>query len=311
MRPWQNSGAPASGSTAGTLRNEAEAGALLWDTTNGVMFVNEGTRASPYWTPVGYEQRPLFGVHTDFRGKSGKALADTAATATIAESGLRVFGQGVEVNGDSGLVVQTSGEGGALGRIHATNQADHLIAIGMDADVMQPDQHQMMVLDVILTNVSAITNRAMFIGFSGSGVDALDPIMTFGTTTVTFTINDLVGLCFSTDLTDVAGLMTVSEANNVGGTQDLTAIGDTGSDVAAAATEQRFRIEMNALGVAYAFLDKAELGVIGGPTGAGAHAAGTPGGNPDQEYTPVVYLETTTDATITADVRQFATWAYR
>src|SRR5688500_11952838 len=94
LRPWNFAGAPSSG-TSGTLVNQAEAGALLVDTTNGVMFINEGTRTSPYWTPCGFNQLPLWGVFTDFRSQTGIAVADTAAEAIVADSGLRIFGQGL------------------------------------------------------------------------------------------------------------------------------------------------------------------------------------------------------------------------
>ena len=52
VRNWQNSGPPVSG-TSGTKVNEAGPGEFLWDVTNGVMYVNEGTKAAPYWTPGG------------------------------------------------------------------------------------------------------------------------------------------------------------------------------------------------------------------------------------------------------------------
>lgn len=309
MRPYRNAGAPLSG-TSGTLAGVARAGGLLYDESNGVLFVNEGTALSPYWTPVGYDQAPLFGVNTDFRDQAGKAIADTGAAAFVPGSGLRIFGQGIEQT-DSGLVVQTAGEGGSVGRLIATDQADHLAAIGMSAGVMQPDAHQLMVIDVELAHVSAITLRALFVGFLGAAVDALDPAITFATTTATFAINDLVGVCFSVDLTDGDRYFTVAEAANVGGTQDLSAAGDTGEDVAAAGTYQRLRVEIGADGAARAFLDKADLGEIYGPTGAGVHASGTVAGNPDEEYAPVVYLESTSAATKSADIRRFATWAYR
>ena len=69
-RTWLNPGPPRSGTSAGTLRAVAEPGDFLMDKTNGVAYFNEGTKASPYWTPVGYDQAPLFGVHTRFPGRS-------------------------------------------------------------------------------------------------------------------------------------------------------------------------------------------------------------------------------------------------
>lgn len=50
QRPYENAGAPVNGTT---LANVAEKGALLSDTTNGVLYINTGTKASPTWTIVG------------------------------------------------------------------------------------------------------------------------------------------------------------------------------------------------------------------------------------------------------------------
>src|SRR5688572_21504488 len=106
LRPWQNAGPPSSG-TSGTLAGIAEAGARLTDTTYFVEYINEGSRTSPYWTPVSFDQRALFGVWTDFRDQAGSALAATDAENILIGSGLRVFGQGL-AESDSGLVVQTA-----------------------------------------------------------------------------------------------------------------------------------------------------------------------------------------------------------
>ena len=309
-RPWKTTSPPASG-TSGTLAGRAELGDLLIDTTYGIMFVNEGTVASPYWTPVSYEQAGLWGAHTDFRDavNGNKAVADTA-TGVVLPSGVRVFGDGIHET-DSGLVVQAAAEGGIVGRLTSTNVDGELAAIGLDDLVMQPDQHQLLVVDVELTNVSAITTRAVFIGFSGAAADGMGEVATGATTTVTLGINDLAGILMDTGLTDAAGLMTIAETANAAGTQDLTAIGDTGSDMAAAGTYQRFRVEVDVDGTARAFLDKALLGVIGGATGAGTHAVTTAALPDDQETTPVVYISPNTTTALSIDIRRFATWAYR
>jgi hypothetical protein len=49
-----NAGAPTSGAT-GTGYNYANIGALLVDTTNGILYQNRGTKASPGWAAVGLE----------------------------------------------------------------------------------------------------------------------------------------------------------------------------------------------------------------------------------------------------------------
>ncbi len=298
-RTWINSGPPRSGTSAGTGRDDAEPGDILTDKTNGVVYINEGSKASPYWTPIGYDQAGLFGVHNDFRDTVGKALADTAAGVILAGSGLRVFGQGVEVNGDSGLVVQAAAEGGYVARIHATNETDHLIAIGMAAGVMQPDQHGQLVIDVELTNVSAITLRAMFLGFIGTAADALDPAITWATTVATFVQADIAGLAFSVDLTDGDRIFAVHDKSAAAGTQDLTAIGDTAVDIAAAGTYQRLRVEIFADGDFTAFIDKLEVYT----TAIGVDV--------DEELSPCLYLETTSDVTKVAELRRISMWANR
>jgi hypothetical protein len=51
-RPYLNAGAPTNG-TSGTHAGAAVPGALLSDTTNGKLYVNTNTQASPTWTLVG------------------------------------------------------------------------------------------------------------------------------------------------------------------------------------------------------------------------------------------------------------------
>ncbi len=297
LRPWQYAGAPSSG-TSGTLVNEAEAGAMLWDTTNGVQYVNEGTRTSPYWTPTSFDQRPLWGVWTDFRDQAGKAVADTAAEAILVGSGLRVFGQGIAET-DSGLVVQTAGEGGNLGRMTTTDEDAHVIAIGTEAGVMQPDQHQLLVVDCELTHVSAITLRAMFVGFLGTAADALDPAVTGATTVATLVQDDLAGLFFDVGFTATTRLYAVHNKSDEAATQDLTLDGDTGVAIAAAGTFQRFRVEISAAGAMTAFTNKAQV------------YTRTACLDVDEECSPVLYMESTSAAVKSMDVRRFAAWAYR
>ena len=298
LRPWQLAGAPSSG-TAGDLAGKAEPGVLLWDKTNGVLFVNEGTKLSPYWTPVSYDQRPLFAFHSDFRDKVGKAVANTDGEGILAGSGLRIFGQGVDET-DSGGVVQAAGEGGqGLLRLTTTNEAAHVIALGSEAGIMQPDAHQLLVIDAVLTNVSAITLRSLFFGFVGLAADALDPPVTGATTTATLVQDDLAGLFFDVGLTDGDRLFGVSNKGNADATQDLTAEGDTSTDIAAAATEQRLRVEIDAAGGMTAFVDKVLVYTLAAALDV------------DEEVSPVLALESTSAATKSLDVRQFAAYAYR
>ena len=295
LRPWQNAGPPSSG-TAGTLAGIIRPGALLWDDTNGVLFVNEGTSLSPYYTPAGYDQAPLFGVHSDWRDGVGAPISGTVLT--IAGSGVRVYGLGVEIS-DSGVVVQAAGEGGRNARMIATNEVGKLCAIGMDVDVMQPDQHQLMVVDAELTNVSAITARAMFLGFLGIAGATLPPAVTGATTVATLVQDDLQGLWFDSGLTDVDRIFGFHNKADADATQDLTVDGDTGIDIAAAGTFQRLRVEIDAAGNMLGFIDKVQV--------YSALLASLV----TKEMTPALYLESQATATKSLDVRRFATWAYR
>ena len=302
-RPWNSAGPPSSG-TAGTLFGQADPGDIVLDTTNGVAFVNEGTKASPYWTPVDLNAPQLFGVHTDFRDGVEKPIANTDAQAFLAGSGLRVFGQGMAET-DSGLVVQAAGEGGqGLGRLITTNEVAHTIAIGMAAGVMQPDQHQLLVIEAILTHVSAITLRSMFVGFVGEAADAMNPVVTGATTTATFSAtgsegDDLAGVFFDVGLTDADRLYGVHNKSNAAANQDLTADGDTSTNIAAAATEQKFRVEIAANGNMTVFVDQVQVY-------SQAIALDV-----DEECSPVLYVESTSTATKSLDVRRFAAYAYR
>ncbi len=298
FRAWQGEGPPSSG-TSGTLAGEIVPGGVYWDRDNGPTFVNEGTLASPYYTPTSYDQAGLFGINTDWRDGVGKALADTAAASILVGSGARLFGQGIEVNGDSGAVANAAGEGGTVMRLHATNEDAHTIAVGMAAGVMQPDTHKLLVVDVELSMVSAITARALFVGFLGTAADALDPAVTGATTVATLVQDDLAGLWMDAGLTDADRLFGVHNKSNADATQDLTVDGDTSTDLAAAGTFQRFRVEIAADGDMTAFVDKTQV-----YTQAIALDI-------DEECSPVVYMETLTTATITFDCRRFSTWAYR
>jgi hypothetical protein len=298
LRDVEVEGPPASG-TAGTLAGYMEPGGFLFDTLNGVLFINEGTLLSPYYTPVSFDQRPLFGVWTDFRDRAGKAIADTGAAAIVAGSGLRIFGQGI-AELDSGAVAQTAGEGGVNMRLTTTDEDAHTVAIGMQAGVMQPDQHQLLVVDARLTHVTAITLRSMFIGFIGLAADALDPAVTGAATTITLVQDDLAGLFFDVGLTDADRLFAPHNKSDEAATIATTAAGvDTGVDIPAAGTFTRLRVEISAAGVMRCFKDKVLVTTIAASLDA------------DEECSPVLYLESTSTAVKSMDVSHFGAWAYR
>jgi len=279
----------------------------LLDSNSGVVYVNEGTSASPYYTPASFHQPNLFGVTDDFRGlAAGKAIAATGASLTLS-SGLRVFGQGVEVNGDAGFIAGAGVEGqAAVGTLHVTNEVSHLTALGTDAGIMQPDQHGTLVIDVEFTDDADILTSSLFLGFIGTAANALDPAVTGATTTATFAQDDLAGMYSDSSMSDVNGTFLVSEKDNTGGTQtSLTSVVDR----AAAATYQRWRVEVDSSGVATAFAAKLSVGVIPGTTGANTHAATESSLNPAEEVSPVFYVENSTATTRTATIKRFSAWA--
>jgi hypothetical protein len=298
-------GSPTSG-TAGTGANTfAAPNSLVRDVNTGVVYVNEGTLASPYWTPQNFSQRGLYGWFTDFRDGIGKALADTAATATLVGSGLRIHGQGIaEI--DSGAVVTMSDQG-AIARLTTTDEDAHTVVLSVGAGttpVFQPDQNGTIVIDAIVAHVSAITLRSLFLGFCGSAADALDEVVTGATTTISFAAtigDDVAGLFFDTSLTDGDRYFAPHDAGNANASIATTATGvDTGVDVAAAGTFQRLRVEVDADGGVRCFIDKVLVATF---------AAATL--DVDEELHPVLILGSASAAVKSLDVTQFGAWGVR
>jgi hypothetical protein len=262
------------------------------------LFVNEGTAANPYLTPVSIGTGPIWGVESDWRDGVGVAIAGSTMSVTLAGSGIRVFGDG-HADDDSGAVAQTAGEGGTVMRLTTTNEAAHMIALGMAAGVMQPDQHELMVVDVEFTNITAITDRSMYVGFIGTAADALVQPVTLATTVATLVQDDLAGVVFDTAATDVDRWYGVSNALNAAATQDLALNGNTGVNVPAAATYQRVRVEIDSAGAMEVFINKASV-----YTKAAAVSV-------SEELSPVFYLCSNAADIKTCDVRRFSAWAYR
>ena len=292
---------------SGTLAGIAETDTVVYDKSTKSLFVNEGTAASTYWTPVSYDTPGL--VAGNLNGDVPIAGTDMSR---VVSNGVRVFGQGA-ADTDSGVVAQAASvEGSNIYRATATNEAEHLIALGSAGGIFQPDTTGVSVVDVEWTNVSDILTRSMFVGFTGAAADALDPLITFATTTATFTADDLVGATFSSELTDADRWYTVSEKGNAGGTQALATTGNTSVDCPAAATYQRVRVEVRADGTAYVWFDKTLFAtVIAGASGAGAHASAI-SYDVDEEFSPVAYLYVTGGTTaLSADVKRFSYWGGR
>lgn len=294
LLPQENSGPPISG-TGGTLAGIARPGGQIIDTVNGVVYYNEGTHASPVWTPQSLYQPGLFGVHTIF--EDGVGVAATATdTETILTSGVRVFGQGIDET-DSGLLIQSAGEGGRVQRLTTTNEDAHVAALGMQAGRMQPDQHGNLVIDVDIAVVSALTNKSVFVGFLGTAAAALDPAVTGATTVATLVQDDLAGVWFDAGLTDGDRWFAVHNKSDEAATQDLTADGDTGVNVAAAGTFQRVRVEIDVAGGMTVFINNRQVYQVDEALDA------------NEECTPVLYVEAQTTAVQAIDVRRFDAWA--
>ena len=308
VRYFSGEGFPKSGTSGTGVGRDgrgAPVGSIYTDDVTGVSFKNFGSATSPYWYPTDFSQPKLLGWFSDWRDGAGKAHADTAATATVAGSGIRVHGQGIAET-DSGLVItMTATDGkGAVGTLTTTDEDAHtaVVSVGLGTTpVFQPDQNGTVVVDTLLTNVSAITLRAAFLGFCGSAADALDPLMTYSATTISFAdtiADDVAGLTFSVELTDTDRWFAPHDKANASASIATTATGvDTGVDVAAAGTYQFLRTEVDADGAVRMFIDKAQVA---------SFAAGTL--DTDEEIHPLVYVESTSTAVKAIAMRHFATW---
>jgi hypothetical protein len=292
-------GAPVSG-LLGTGRNVAGKGSTYTNISNGVVYVNEYTKAAPYWTPLNLDNPALLAWHSDFRSGQGKALADTAALATL-NSGLKVFGQGIAEN-DSGLVVAI-GENGAIASLTTTDEAAHLAAIGVGLTTSvpyQPDSHERLVIEALVAMSSAITLRSLFLGFLGTVADALDPPVTGSTVTATLVQDDLAGVIFDTGLTDADRLYAVHNKSDEAASQNVTTGGrDTGADFPAAGTYTRLRVEINSGGDMLIFKDFEQIASIEDALDA------------DEEVAPVLLVRSTSAAVKTMLVKFFRTWGTR
>jgi len=310
VRYFSGSGFPKSG-TAGTSVGRdgkgAPTGSVYVDKVSGVAFANEGSAASPYWTPVSFAQRGLLGWHEDFRNGLGKAVADTAATATLVSSGVRIHGQGIAET-DSGVTVAfTATDGkGPVASLITTDEDAHtaVLSVGTGTTpVFQADQNGTYVVDALVSLSGDLLTRALVCGFCGSAADALDPIMTYSGTTISFAAtvgDDVAALAYSSELTSASTWMAPHDKGNANASIATTATGvNTGITVATAGTYQRLRVECDANGTVRMFVDK----VL-----AATHVAAL---DTDEEMHPILYVESTDAATKTVLVRHFSAWGKR
>lgn len=298
VRLFSGSGFPTSGpaSILGTGAGKAGPGSLYFDTTRKTLWVNEGTKASPYWQPAGgARQSGMWGVWTDFRETQSTALTDTTAALFNASSGLRMFGAGQAIN-DAGSINNAAGEGGKTLRMTASATNPGIAAIGTEAGVWQPDQHGLAIVEAKLTNVSAITLRGMGIGFIGTAADGLAPPITAATTVATLVQDDLALMHFNVGYTAASRLYLASNKSDEAASMTAQS---TGVDIAAAGTYQILRVEAGPLASdttkvpMRAFIDKVYVGTIVDAL------------DEDEEASPVLYIESTSAAVKSMDVQYF------
>ena len=135
----------------------------------------------------------------------------------------------------------------------------------------------------------------------------MDPPVTGATTTATFAIDTVFGWYSDSSMTDINGGFMVCEKANLAGTQTSLV---TTTDRAAFGTYQQLRVEVDTAGHAILFSNKAEVGIIPGASGAGAHASAI-AAVPATLISPVFYVENSTTTTRTANVKSFYSFATR
>lgn len=284
--------------------NVAGFGSTYRDITNGVLYINEGTRLNPYWTPMGFHQAGLLGCFTDFRDGVGKAISDTAASVNLANgSGIRVHGDDVTQT-DSGLTI-AQGENGPVASLITTATTAKIAALsGLNTNAsawpFQPDAHGPLVIDALATMSAAITSRRLFVGFLGTAADALAVAFTGSTLTITMVQDDCAGMIMDTGLTATARLFAPHNKSDEAASILTSATGvDTGVDLATAGTYQRFRVEISRAGVMTCFVDKIQVTQIAASVDV------------DEELSAVIYVGSLASATKTLLLKKLAFWGSR
>jgi hypothetical protein len=243
------------------------------------------------------------GVFEDFAnpGVTGNWLAITDTnTSYNSNKGVTVFGQGLAET-DSGVAV-AYGVGGPVATVTATDEASHLTALGMGGtsttESWDPATYGPMVVEATVAASSALTNKAIFIGFIGTQVEALDPCVTGSTTTITLVQDDVHGILMDASLTDAAGLMMVYNKADAAASIATTATGvDTGVDMPTAGTYCVLKVQIDADGTMTCYKDGVQIGQ------RRASASTT------VKLNPVLYVESRTTATQAILVKSFAAYA--
>lgn len=303
-------GFPVSGTAGTTVKGGkgAPASSIYIDETTGVQFWNEGTVASPYWSPVSFRQRGIVGVSTDGLNAGGRAGSATTASSYDAGTGVRYFGSGVEENDANTAITLSYPVGGPLLTVGTENQANKVEALGYGhtTALWTPATNGTLVIDATFTAITDILTRTFFLGFSGESAEALVPLVTGATVTMTFsaggtTGDDVHGLFMDSRLTAASTIFLPTVKSNAAATISTTAAALTvAATMPAAATYTRWRVEIAANGTIYAFVNKVLVKTVA--SGAATAVALSPA---------FFQSNTTTTAGLSMGVRRFATYAAR
>ena len=269
-------GAPLSGTVLGlgSHAGTAAPGALCLDTLNNVEYRNEGTTASPYWSPEHLRTSiGLRGVSAQLNGGEGGSTTErgigVTTASTIVGHHVRVYGQGIAET-DSG-VAAAGGLGFTTSNLTTTNEDVHTIALSMgeSGHTLTPATHGPLVIDIDYTN-DDLANRSIFLGFQDLSIDALiEPCIGAGTTitfnNVSVTCDNIAGMFLDTALTVTNKYFVVHTKDDgaatfaTNGAPNASAAAGVGQ-VAAAATFQRLRMQVAANGTITAFINKSVVG---------------------------------------------------
>lgn len=316
---FSGDGFPKSG-TSGTgvdsFGNGPGVGSLYIDKNTGTVFVNEGTNAggvaSPYWYPVSMDQRSLVGISSDFHNFTTQDGTSTASNIVDPGTGLKTFGQGLEVNDADTAMTVSYPIGGPLLTFGTTNEANHSSSLGLPgtAGLWKPATNGGMVVEANFTGITDIVTRAFILGFQGDAngaqEEALDPIATGLTTTITFSAvgsagDNIAALIMDSRLTAASTIFALNNKADAAASQTTTVAALTvAATMPAAATYSRWRIEVDADGTARYFVDKVLVKTV-------ASALTT-----TVAHKPVFQqVNTTTTASLQCGLRSFRTWAKR
>ena len=238
------------------------------------------------------------GWKTNFADTVGKAVADTAATVTLVGSGLRIHGQGVAET-DSGVTVAAAAAG-PIASLLTTDEAAHTLAIsfGSNTEAWDPATYGPMVVEAEVAMSTALTARAFFLGWIGADADALDPVVTGSTITLTLVQDDVSGLFYDSGLTAASRLYAAHNKADEAATILTTDSGvDTSTDFSAAGTYMRLAVRIEANGTMKCYINGTLVSTI-------LASAST-----SVALNPVLYVESNTTAIATMLCKSFAAYS--